>query len=86
MTTKTSESTKAPAKKGGGSKNLAMQIMGVTKQFGSNVAVDNVTFDVRRGEVLGFLGPNGSGKSTTMRLITSFYTPRLRQDSRRGSR
>ena len=75
MTNKNSESTKAPEKKGGGSKNLAMQIMGVTKQFGSNVAVDNVTFDVRRGEVLGFLGPNGSGKSTTMRLITSFYTP-----------
>ena len=74
MTTKTKESTKAPAN-GGGSKNLAMEIMGVTKQFGSNVAVNNVTFDVRRGEVLGFLGPNGSGKSTTMRLITSFYTP-----------
>ena len=75
MTTKTKEPTKVPEKKGGGSKNLAMQIMGVTKQFGSNVAVNNVTFDVRRGEVLGFLGPNGSGKSTTMRLITSFYTP-----------
>ena len=74
MTTKTSESTQAP-ENGGGSKNLAMEIMGVTKQFGSNVAVNNVSFDVRRGEVLGFLGPNGSGKSTTMRLITSFYTP-----------
>lgn len=75
MTTKTKESTKAPEKNGGGSKSLAMEIMGVTKQFGSNVAVNNVSFDVRRGEVLGFLGPNGSGKSTTMRLITSFYTP-----------
>lgn len=76
MTTKTSGPTQAPGKNGGGaSKNLAMQIMGVTKQFGSNVAVNNVSFDVKRGEVLGFLGPNGSGKSTTMRLITSFYTP-----------
>ena len=74
MTTKTSEPTQAP-ENGGGTKNLAMEIMGVTKQFGSNVAVNNVSFDVKRGEVLGFLGPNGSGKSTTMRLITSFYTP-----------
>jgi len=74
MTTKTSETTEAP-ENGGGPKNLAMEIMGVTKQFGSNVAVNNVSFDVKRGEVLGFLGPNGSGKSTTMRLITSFYTP-----------
>ena len=75
MTTANTEATQAPEKNGGGSKNLAMEIMGVTKQFGSNVAVNNVSFDVRRGEVLGFLGPNGSGKSTTMRLITSFYTP-----------
>jgi len=74
MTTKTSETTEAP-ENGGGPKNLAMEIMGVTKQFGSNVAVNNVSFDVKRGEVLGFLGPNGSGKSTPMRLITSFYTP-----------
>ena len=74
MTTKTSKATQA-SENGGGSKNLAMEIMGVTKQFGSNVAVNNVSFNVKRGEVLGFLGPNGSGKSTTMRLITSFYTP-----------
>lgn len=74
MTTKTNKATQA-TENGGGPKNLAMEIMGVTKQFGSNVAVNNVSFDVKRGEVLGFLGPNGSGKSTTMRLITSFYTP-----------
>lgn len=74
MTSKNSEAAQAQTN-GGASKNLAMQIMGVTKQFGSNVAVNNVSFDVRRGEVVGFLGPNGSGKSTTMRLITSFYTP-----------
>lgn len=74
MTTKNRESNQASANDGG-AKSLAMQIMGVTKQFGPNVAVNNVSFDVRRGEVVGFLGPNGSGKSTTMRLITSFYTP-----------
>ena len=39
------------------------------------MAVNNVTFSVPKGEVVGFLGPNGSGKTTTMRMLTSFYTP-----------
>ena len=52
-----------------------IDVRGVTKRFGSNVAVNDVSFQVRKGEVVGFLGPNGSGKTTTMRLITSFYTP-----------
>lgn len=55
--------------------DIAIQVKGVTKRFGSNTAVDDVSFDVRKGEVVGFLGPNGSGKTTTMRLLTSFYTP-----------
>jgi ABC-2 type transport system ATP-binding protein len=56
-------------------RDLTIRAQGITKRFGSTVAVNNVTFDVHRGEVLGFLGPNGSGKTTTMRLLTSFYTP-----------
>ena len=44
----------------------------VVKWFGPTLAVDNVSFEVKRGEVLGFLGPNGAGKSTTMRIITGF--------------
>ena len=52
-----------------------IQIEGLTKRFGGFVAVDNVSFDVRRGEVLGFLGPNGAGKSTTMRMLAGFMTP-----------
>ncbi len=56
-------------------RDLTIQVEGVTKQFGPNVAVNDVSFDVKKGEVVGFLGPNGSGKTTTMRLITSFYTP-----------
>lgn len=44
----------------------------VTKMFGPKTAVDNVSFEVKQGEVLGFLGPNGAGKSTTMRMLTGF--------------
>ena len=52
-----------------------IEIRNLTKRFGSLIAVDDVTFNVRRGEVLGFLGPNGAGKSTTMKMITGFLTP-----------
>ncbi len=52
-----------------------ISIRGFTKSFGSIRAVDNVSFAVARGEVLGFLGPNGAGKSTTMKMITGFLTP-----------
>src|SRR5204863_1735396 len=45
------------------------------KVFGAKVAVDNVSFTVAKGEVLGFLGPNGAGKSTTMRMVTGFFAP-----------
>src|SRR3954447_8502445 len=47
----------------------------VTKRFNGVTAVDDVTFTVDRGQVVGFLGPNGAGKSTTMRMITQFYEP-----------
>ncbi len=45
------------------------------KRYGSLTAVDNVSFEVRPGEVLGFLGPNGAGKTTTMRMLAGFITP-----------
>jgi ABC-2 type transport system ATP-binding protein len=47
----------------------------LTKAFGPKIAVNDVSFTVNRGEVLGFLGPNGAGKSTTMRMITGFIPP-----------
>jgi len=47
----------------------------LTKMFGSLTALDRVSFDVRKGEVVGFLGPNGAGKSTTMRILTCFISP-----------
>jgi ABC-2 type transport system ATP-binding protein len=52
-----------------------LHIDGLTKQFGSFTAVDNISFSVNRGEVLGFLGPNGAGKTTAMRMVSGFLTP-----------
>jgi ABC-2 type transport system ATP-binding protein len=49
-----------------------INVNGLTKRFGSTVAVDNITFQVPPGQVLGFLGPNGAGKTTTMRILTGF--------------
>ena len=57
---------------GSGSSSPMIEISGLTKRFGPFVAVDNVSFDVPKGQVLGFLGPNGAGKSTSMKMITGF--------------
>src|SRR5215467_10188265 len=47
----------------------------LTKNYGPRVAVADVTFEVEKGEVLGFLGPNGAGKTTTMRILTGYLPP-----------
>jgi len=52
-----------------------LEIRNLFKNFGPLVAVDDISFTVSRGEVLGFLGPNGAGKSTTMKMITGFLAP-----------
>ena len=52
-----------------------IKIENLVKTFGAKRAVDGISFNVERGEVVGFLGPNGSGKSTTMRMITGYYAP-----------
>jgi ABC-2 type transport system ATP-binding protein len=52
-----------------------LEIEHLVKHFGALIAVDDVSFSVARGEVLGFLGPNGAGKSTTMKMITGFVAP-----------
>jgi len=52
-----------------------IEIKDLTKKFGDNTILDNITFSVKRGEVLGFLGPNGAGKTTTMKIITGFWRP-----------
>jgi len=55
--------------------DVMIQASGLTKRFGAVRALDKVSFDVKRGEVVGFLGPNGAGKSTTMRILTCFIAP-----------
>ncbi len=52
-----------------------IEVRNLTKRFGATVALNDVTFDVNAGEVLGFLGPNGAGKTTAMRIITCYLSP-----------
>jgi ABC-2 type transport system ATP-binding protein len=59
----------------GMSNGLMIEADGLCKQFGSFLAVRDVTFSIPRGEVVAFLGPNGAGKTTTMRLLTGFVAP-----------
>ncbi|MGA2405729.1 MAG: gliding motility-associated ABC transporter ATP-binding subunit GldA [Bacteroidales bacterium] len=51
---------------------MSIVVQGVTKLYGEQKALDNVSFEVKKGEIVGFLGPNGAGKSTMMKIITGF--------------
>ena len=53
-------------------KTMLVKVSNLTKTYGTQNAVDNISFEVARGEILGFLGPNGAGKTTTMKIITGF--------------
>src|SRR5204862_4268026 len=55
--------------------DAAIVVEHLSRRFGQFVAVDDVSFDVRRGEVFGFLGANGAGKSTTIRMLCGLLTP-----------
>ena len=51
---------------------MDIQITNLTRRYGTQTAVDNISFEVKTGEILGFLGPNGAGKSTSMKMITGY--------------
>ena len=53
----------------------SIAVQNLTKQFGSFTAVDNISFDVKKGEIFGFLGANGAGKTTVMRMLCGLSFP-----------
>lgn len=54
---------------------IALRVENISKRYGRFQAIEQVSFEIRKGEVLGFLGPNGAGKTTTMRILTGFFPP-----------
>jgi ABC-2 type transport system ATP-binding protein len=52
-----------------------IKVEGLTKRYARNIAVDNISFEIEKGQIVGFLGPNGAGKTTTMRVLTCFMPP-----------
>src|SRR4051794_4815407 len=52
-----------------------ISVEGLSKRYARNIAVDNISFQVQKGQIVGFLGPNGAGKTTTMRVLTCFLPP-----------
>lgn len=56
---------------------MAITVRNLTKYYGQEKAIDNISFDVKTGEIVGFLGPNGAGKTTTMKIITCYMPPSM---------
>ena len=54
---------------------MSIEVVGLTKVYGEQKAVNDINFSIRSGEIVGFLGPNGAGKSTTMKMLTCFLEP-----------
>lgn len=56
---------------------MSISVVSLSKMYGSQRAVDNISFELKKGEIVGFLGPNGAGKSTTMKMITGYLPPTM---------
>lgn len=54
---------------------MSIEVKGLTKTYGQQLAVNNINFKIKKGEIVGFLGPNGAGKSTTMKMICCYLSP-----------
>jgi ABC-2 type transport system ATP-binding protein len=54
---------------------MSIKVSNLTKYYGNFLAVDDISFETKKGEILGFLGPNGAGKTTTMKIITTYLPP-----------
>lgn len=56
---------------------MSIEVQGITKKYGSQTALNNISFSVKKGEIVGFLGPNGAGKSTLMKILTTYVSSDL---------
>ena len=65
---------------------ILLEARGITRRFGGLLAVSDLSFEVRKGEILGLIGPNGAGKSTTFNLLSGFYRLTAGSINRRGTR
>ncbi|MEL4307956.1 gliding motility-associated ABC transporter ATP-binding subunit GldA [Joostella sp. CR20] len=54
---------------------MSIEVVNITKKYGAQEALKNISFGVKKGEIVGFLGPNGAGKSTMMKILTTYLTP-----------
>ncbi len=61
-----------------------IDVQNLTKYYNDFCAVDGISLTIQPGEILGLLGPNGAGKTTTLRMLTGYYTPKLRQHTGQG--
>ena len=52
-----------------------IQVSNLTKKYGQNTAVDDISFEIQQGEIVGYLGPNGAGKSTTLKMLVGLLQP-----------